>query len=435
MAVALIKREKSSNSVQRAIDLCEGLRSLKNSDKVLIKPNLVMGADQKIIPPFGIVTTASIVEELVQVLREKGCKDITIGEGSPVLKELGSNTTKAFKFSGLDRVAKEHNLKLIDFEAESFEKIELDGHPFQVAKRALETDFLINIPVLKTHGQTIVSLGMKNLKGCLKYSSKKRFHKSGNLEKLIALLNTHLNTQLTIIDGTYTLERGPSTGGLAHRRDLIIASPDILDADMVGAAVLGKNPSTIPHIKEFATQTNRSTDLNSIEIKGEKIEDVSDDLPWEPVPGSIFEDFGLKGFHVAAAKGDISICSACLGNMVFTHAMFAKDNPGIDVGNIEICIGQDSKASLNSEKVFLFGDCAIKANKGLKNAIELTGCPPDLGKYLPTLMSTILKKSKVRKLMLLRMIKMIGYKIGLYFEDFGLWEPYKSAEFDVNHYR
>ena len=88
MSVSLIRREKTGNSVLKAIDLCDGFRSLKNSDKVLIKPNLVLGANQKNFPPFGIVTTASIIDELGQVLLEKGCRDITVGEGSIVLEPV-----------------------------------------------------------------------------------------------------------------------------------------------------------------------------------------------------------------------------------------------------------------------------------------------------------------------------------------------------------
>jgi hypothetical protein len=37
--------------------------------------------------------------------------------------------------------------------------------------------------------------------------------------------------------------------------------------------------------------------------------------------------------------------------------------------------------------------------------------------------------------MIKTMVKMIGYKMGIYYEDMGLWEPYKSAEFDLRHYR
>jgi hypothetical protein len=49
--------------------------------------------------------------------------------------------------------------------------------------------------------------------------------------------------------------------------------------------------------------------------------------------------------------------------------MYAKDNPGLDVGDVETCIGRESKANTGSEKVFLFGNCSIEANKELKGAI------------------------------------------------------------------
>jgi uncharacterized protein (DUF362 family) len=434
MSVSLIRSEKTGNSVRKAIDLCDGLQSLKTSDKVLIKPNLVLGANQKNFPPFGIVTTAKIIDELVQVLLEKGCKDITVGEGSIVLEEMGSNTTQGFKFTGINRVGKDYNLKLIDFEAEDYEKVKLDGHTFRISKRALEADFLINVPVLKTHGQAIVSLGMKNLKGCLKFSSKKRFHKRGNLEKLIALLNVHLKSHLTIIDGTYALEHGP-VGGPAYRKDLIIASNDILAADIVGAKVLGKNPLDIPHIIEFAKLTNRDAEIDSIAIKGEKIDDVSDDLPYDSDYNQPFNKAGLKGIHVNAVKGDVSICSGCYGNMEYTHLLYAKDNPGMDVGNVETCIGKGAKANPSSDKIFLFGDCAIKNNNELENTIHIAGCPPKVGEYLPVLVNKTLEKGRARITMMKRLVKMIGYKMGLYYENVGLWEPYKSEEFDLRHYR
>jgi len=148
-----------------------------------------------------------------------------------------------------------------------------------------------------------------------------------------------------------------------------------------------------------------------------------------------FRMAGLKGFRVNVVKGDVSVCSGCYGNMEFTHAMYAKDNPGLDPGDVETCIGRGSKANAGSEKVFLFGNCSIEANKDLKGAIKIAGCPPDVGEYLPALMNATLKKGRARKLLIQRMAKMIGFKMGLYHEDFGLWEPYGSAAFDLNHYR
>ena len=115
--------------------------------------------------------------------------------------------------------------------------------------------------------------------------------------------------------------------------------------------------------------------------------------------------------------------------------MFAKNNPEMDVGNVETCIGSGAKANPSSDKIFLFGDCAINANNELENAIKIDGCPPKVGKYLPALVNETLEKGRARKIMLKTLVKMIGYKMGLYYEDIGLWEPYKSAEFDLGHYR
>ena len=433
MPVALIKRNNHTNPIKTAIELCNGFSALKPDHNVLIKPNLVMGADKKIIPPFGKVTTARAIENLIQALFDHNCRKISIGEGAIVNTEFGSDTWSAMKFSGIDRVAKKYGIKLEDFESSEFKKIKINGHVFKIAASALDADFLINVPVLKTHGQAIVSLGMKNLKGCLKFSSKKRAHKRGNLFDLIAQLNTHIKSDLIIIDGTYAMDKGP-TMGTAHRMDLIIAGTDILKTDMIGAAVLGKNPKEVNHIQSYCKLTDRNVDLESIEIKGETIESVARDLPWEGDFNKCFKNFGLSGIQVSNRPADTSICSGCYGNMEFANYMFCKDNSGLNVDKFEICIGKDSKATPDAKNVILFGDCAIKNNQEDKRAIQVTGCPPDFGHYYPLLVKKALPKGRGISLLLTRMIKNTAFKMGLYRENFGLWDEYQSSEFNQNHF-
>ena len=433
MSVSLIKRDNYSNPIKHAIKLCNGFSALKPDHNVLIKPNLVMGANKKMIPPFGKVTTARAVEQLIQVLFEHNCRKITIGEGAAVMPELGSNTAAAMKFSGVEKIGLKYGVKLEDFESSTFKNIQINGHTFKIAASALDTDFLINVPVLKTHGQAIVSLGMKNLKGCLKFSSKKRFHKLGHLLDLIAQLNTHIRSDLIIIDGTYAMEKGP-TMGTAHPMNLIIAGTDILETEMVGAAVLGKDPTEIPHIQSYSKLTGRKIDLESFEIMGESIDSVAMDLPWEQDLNQSFTNFGLSGIQVTNQSGDTSICSGCLGNMLFANFMFSKENPGIGVDKLEICIGKDSKATTEANNVILFGDCAIKNNQDDTRAIQVPGCPPDIGKYFPLLVKKTLPTARGIRLLLNRMIKNTALKMGVYNENFGLWDPYKSPEFDQSHY-
>ncbi len=433
MPVTLIKRDNYANPIKSAIELCSGFSALKPDHNVLIKPNLVMGADKKMIPPFGKVTTASAIEHLIQALFDHNCRKITIGEGAIVNPEFGSDTASAMKFSGIERIGKKYGIKLEDFESSAFKKIQINGHVFKIAESALETDFLINVPVLKTHGQAIVSLGMKNLKGCLKFSSKKRAHKRGNLFDLIAQLNTHIKSDLIVIDGTYAMDRGP-TMGTAHPMNLIIAGTDILETEIVGTAVLGKDPKKIPHIQSYCKLTGRSVDLKSVEIIGESIESVAKDLPWEGDFNKCFKNFGLSGIQVTSQTADTSICSGCYGNMEFANYMFCKDNPGLNIDKFEICIGKDSKATPAAKEVILFGDCAIKNNQEDPRAIQITGCPPDVGQYYPLLVKKALPTRRGIPLLLTRMIKNSAFKMGLYRENFGLWDEYQSPEFDQSHY-
>jgi len=107
MTVALIKKSDHPNALEAAIEMCDGFKQLKPEHKVLIKPNLVIGGRRGIFPPFGRVTTSALMEKLVRLLIDKGCRDITIGEGTGLVKEIDSNTPSAFKFAGMDRIARQ----------------------------------------------------------------------------------------------------------------------------------------------------------------------------------------------------------------------------------------------------------------------------------------------------------------------------------------
>ena len=168
--VSLVKYDGPA-SIVNAIELCEGFGKLKTSDRVLLKPNICT-AGGGFIPPFGTVTTTAVVEGTIRALKDFGVTDITIGEGT-VLDELGTNTGKGYKWIKYNKLAKRYGIKLIDFNAGPHKKITSHDVPINVAEAALDTDFFINLPVLKTHSDTRVSLSGKNLKGCMSMASKK----------------------------------------------------------------------------------------------------------------------------------------------------------------------------------------------------------------------------------------------------------------------
>jgi uncharacterized protein (DUF362 family) len=427
--VAVVKYDETSEALRKAIELANGFEELKRSDRVLLKPNVVWGGSEK-VPQFGFVTTSRIVEDLLQLLCEYGC-EISIGEGTVVNEELGSNTFRGFKWSGIERVAKKFGVKLIDFNKASSEQLELNDTKVRIAASALEADFLIDIPVLKTHAQTKVSLGLKNLKGCLQMRSKMEFHKKG-LERMIALLSTKVKTKLTIIDGIYANERGPGRIGTAHRMNLIIAGRDILSCDIVGSTILGIDPSTVDHLREFAAITDRSLDIETIDVRGEKVEDVTRPLEWDLDYEDIFRQAGIHGITVQ--KPGKTVCTNCATNCEAIIHLFCKDNKGMDLKGVEVCVGAEVRPKEESKKVLLIGNCAIANNKDLKSAIRVKGCPIKISEFLMTFAKNALDKRRARRVLLVRFLKSLASKLGTYDEYFPTYGYYDPPEFDKAHF-
>jgi uncharacterized protein (DUF362 family) len=430
MTVSLVKFDGSLDLLRKAIELCGGFEKLSRNDRVLVKPNNCFR--HKIMPPYGMVTTSWIVDGVIQLLLERGCKDISIGEGAiiGIFDELEPYTKRGFKGTGIEKIAKKYGVKLIDFNQGAFHELDLGGIKVQVSRAALDTDFLINVPVLKTHFQAKVSLGFKNLKGCLSKDSKKRFHTSKRLDTLICLLNEAIKSDLVIIDGIYMLEKGPETlAGVAHRKDLIIASPDVFECDVVGATILGIDPAQVDYLREFAQRHGRSFDINTIQIKGEDIESLKEQLEWRFEPDKeLLTPAKITG--LSAPYPGQSLCSACGATLALALSIFGKDNPIMDFGGVALYYGLGLKPERDTQKVFLYGDCAIRSNKSLQNIIKIEGCPPTLTKTLLTLMKALLSKPRMFRMLLLRAVKLSGIRLGVYHEIFPRWERYRSKEFD-----
>ncbi|MDA3895367.1 MAG: DUF362 domain-containing protein [Desulfobacteraceae bacterium] len=382
--VSIVKYTSSPDSMKKTIELCDGFKNLNPSDHVMIKPNLVAWDDQFPIAFFGVYTTTRLVEDLIICLKNFGCTDITIGEGSVQIKK-NMGTFAAFEGLGYKALEKKYGVTLVDFNKSPTEAFTYhDEHQLHIAKEAVESDFFINFPVLKTHGQTKISLGLKNLKGCLKLKSRRHCHNpESGLEFSFSHIADFVKPSLTIIDGIYALEKGALHFGNAYRKDVIIASRDILGADLVGAQTIGYAAEDIDHFKHYATRNNKPLTINNYKITGEKIDDHIKPLKWDWTwtkdntgPG-IFEKLGITG--VALPKYDETLCSGCspIANMSSILALSAfKGQP---LPNVEILNGKKMQARPGYDKTVLLGNCIIKANKENKDineAIKAKGCPP-----------------------------------------------------------
>ncbi len=430
MTVSIVKYDGSLNSLRKAVELCDGFGRLKPTDRVLVKPNNCFR--HPITPPYGMVTTSTLLDMVLTLLREYGCSDITIGEGAiiGIFEELEPYTKHGFKGTGIDRVARKHGAKLADFNEQPSRQVDIGGLKAQIAEPALETDFLINIPTLKTHFQTMVSLGFKNLKGCLSKGSKKKFHTSGHLDRAISYLNEVVRTDLEIVDGIYMLEKGPETlAGIAHRKDLIIAGPDVFECDVVGSAVLGVDPAEVRYLREYAERHDRSFDLSAIDIRGEELQSVSEHLEWQFHPQEeLLAPSGVTG--LSAPTPGQSLCCGCAATLALALSILAKDNRRMDFAYAELLYGSELHAEKDTPRTVLYGNCSIRANRGLQNSTRIQGCPPSLTKTIIALAKALLSRPRQARMLAMRALKLAGIRLGIYREVFPRWERYRSKEFD-----
>jgi uncharacterized protein (DUF362 family) len=388
--VSIVRYEKPLESVRKAVELSKGLDHLTSKGKVFIKPNIVFWTKAVPFPKWGVITTSRVVEDMVVLLKERGIEDITIGEGTVTLKPKDTETmAHAFKTLGYDVLKKRYGVKCINVFERPFEKVDLgEGIKLNFNADILRSDFVIDIPVLKTHAQTVVSLGIKNLKGTLDIKSRKKCHSADperNLNYMIAKLPKILPPCFTLLDGIYTNERGPGFDGKIRRTNILVASSDILGVDMVGAKVLGHEPSNVPYLAYVAQNSGRPADLSDIEVVGEKIEHMASPhgyaFPYaENGDGSLplpMKRMGIRG--ISYRKYDLTMCTYCSflnGPILTSIAQAWKGDPWDD---IEVLTGKAMRPTPGKKKTILIGKCIYQANKNnpdIEEMIAVKGCPP-----------------------------------------------------------
>jgi uncharacterized protein (DUF362 family) len=385
---AIVRYEHPLESVRKAVELSRGLDHLPAHAKVFVKPNLVSWTKAVPIPKWGVITTSRVIEDMVVLLKERGIKDITIGEGMVTRNPKDRETmAHAFETLGYNVLKKRFGVKPINIFERPFEKVDLGGGVvLNFNSDILQSDFVVDLPVLKTHNQTIVSLGIKNLKGMIDIDSRKKCHSADpkkDLNYMIARLANKMPPMFVLLAGIYTNERGPGFDGRIRRSNILVASADILSADMVGAKVLGYDPSVVPHLVHAAGARKRPLDFSDIQVMGENIEDVTSfhehSFPYVE-NDTLRRSLAVRGIKgLSYPKFDLSMCTYCSGLngiMLFSIAMAWKGEPWDDV---EVLTGKAMKPTPGKKKTILIGKCMAEANKDhpdIQEMIPVKGCPP-----------------------------------------------------------
>jgi uncharacterized protein (DUF362 family) len=349
-------------ATKRAIELIGGIKA-DSKTKILIKPNIVLAKN----PATGIVTNPLVVSGIIEYFLSQGAsnKNITIAEGSL----QGVDSAKAIEKSGYGELCEKYGVKFKDILAGKFisKETNLGGKKsiIQISEEVFNADVVISVPVVKTHFQTGVSLGIKNMKGVITHGSRKIMHK-GDLQDQIALLCSTLPKFITIADGSIGLEgMGPGALGKPANLGLIIAGKDPVAVDAVICRIIKLD---VPgHITKAGEMGVGESNLHKIEIVGEELEVVQ--KQFEPADKRISP-------HPDIDLIDGKPCSGCL-NSVWSTLYSLKEIPA---EKISIAFGSQMPEFLGDSKIIAIGNCAIhaleKTGYKLKDSEKIMGCPP-----------------------------------------------------------
>lgn len=326
------------------MDVAEGLHPAM---RIALKPNFVLPSPAE----RGATTHPEIAEGILRYFSERGFHNLAIMESSWAGQR---NTTDAFRLCGFDAIAQKYGARFYDLKRDAFVIRNADGLELRICRKALEeTDFLINLPVLKAHCQTRMTCALKNLKGCIPDAEKRRFHQLG-LTKPIACLAKTLPTHLTVVDaicGDLTFEEG----GHPVHMDRLIGGIDPVLVDSYGASLLGFDVEDIRYLPLAERLGVGSTNLSKAAIHEHRAENKGQSLF---APSEISHRLAN---HVAAD----SACSVCYGSLI--HALQRLQENGKKPMQA-ICIGQGFRRRI--EDGIGIGNCTAKFRT------HLPGCPP-----------------------------------------------------------
>ena len=287
----------------RAIELIGGINEVaKDKNSIMLKPNLVN-------PNPSDTTNPLVIEALAKLMKNSG-KEVYIGEaGAASVRNIDAEIrgyvcrTKnteileaiqddIFKATGYEDLSKRTGIPLVNLHVGNMAEMKISDNfvykNIYFHKAMSDVDLVCSVPMMKTHSLATVTLGLKNIgiggyPGMVYGTVRSLVHQEGI--KLEATGTSAVTVDmvkanrlgLSVIDATTAMQgQGPtlSQGGSLVDMNLIIASKNALAADMVAANVMGFEPTEIDTFKWAWNAGMNPSNLNEVQIVGEKIEKV-----------------------------------------------------------------------------------------------------------------------------------------------------------------
>ncbi len=253
---------------RKAIDELGGMgRFVKKGQKVVVKPNI--GWDRS--PEMGADTSPVLVKEMVKQALDAGAAEVV------VFDHTCDDWRKCYKNSGIEEAVNEAGGKMMPADQETYyREVSLgEGKKLTKAKihsAILDCDVWFNVPILKTHRGTHMTLALKNYMGIV---WDRQFFHGNDLQQCIADCATYVKRPaLNVVDGYRVMKsngpRGLSAADAVVMKGLFI-SPDIVAVDTAAVKfaqrVTEQELSAVTHIEKARQLKLGTTNLESLHVK------------------------------------------------------------------------------------------------------------------------------------------------------------------------
>lgn len=366
--------------VKEIFDFYGGKKMLKSNGDVYIKPNAV---DSK---PYAH-TRPEALEAVIRYWKEAGARNIYVFENSTqanytrLVFQLTGYTKLCRKLGAIPVYLDEEDTTEAVFEGKPSAAEERDGYDlktFMISKTVAEKliarrdeNLYINLPKLKTHSMGIVTLGIKNQWAFPRHADRGFDHNFNLHSKLVDVL-AHVRPDFTLIEGVEGSIYGHYNAlALADTCvkpfGLLIGSPNVVAADIVGARIFGYDIKDVPHI-QLAVRRGLGNGVNKIEdiklhgdFKSVKNIDIIGDLKkfGGKYPSDLFPEFPRD---VRVIRGKERACrEGCVNNPLAVMQALAKDFNGKGGWTLVMGKGFDrGETDSIRGRVLIAGHCAIE---------------------------------------------------------------------------
>jgi uncharacterized protein (DUF362 family) len=234
--------------------------------KVLVKPNI--GWD--VPPDRGGNTNPKLVARIIEQSLNAGAKEVS------VFDHTCDQWTRCYKTSGIEQAVKDAGGRIVSGDSEGYYQTVAvpKGERLTEAKvheLLLDADVFINVPVLKHHSSSMLTIGMKNLMGVV--WDRWYWHRN-DLHQCIADFASYRKPDLTVVDAYNVMKRngprGVSAGDVVPMKSQIV-STDFVAADAAAAKLFGTEPGDIRHIELAAQMNLGQIDLRALSINRIKL--------------------------------------------------------------------------------------------------------------------------------------------------------------------